>query len=117
MSVTKCAEEVRLEVYNHRPVDSLFPCFVGNANEYACFAVQKECGIDITELPENDETRPLIKMAQKYASHNILSRADLYKYVFVDRGATSLYDHFFDRIGGINRFMENAKTIVNKYLP
>lgn len=117
MSLYRCVTTDRLVAFNFRPPDSFFPCFVGGEDEYACVVSQNECGIDIAGLPVNAETEPIIDMAREYSSFDVLSRNDLYDYVFVDRGATSLYDYFFDPIGGINRFLERAEHIVNRYLP
>jgi len=115
----KCTTTERLVIFDYRPTDSLTPCFVGGKNEYACSVPQTECGLDISDLPENDQTKTFREVASRFGSSTILSRADLYHFVSVDRRCPqdmSLYEYFFDRQGYFDRFIADVEAFAEQYL-
>ncbi len=115
----QCTTTQRFVTFDHRPTGSLTPCFVEGENEYACSVPQTECGLDISDFPENYQTKAFREVANRFGSSTILSRADLHYYVSIDRRLPqdmSLYEYFFDRQGYFDRFIADVEAFAEQYL-
>jgi hypothetical protein len=104
----------RTEIFNNT-----HPCFINDQGD--CVAVTiKECGLDLEEIPENEQTQRLFKGARTTGLSTILSHADA-REVAKERVLSPSAKSFYDMITYQNRvrqeadrFMATAQQVIQK---